>query len=475
MGGIGTERVARWWPAFAAALLLAASLALFWPGVAEYDSVEQFRQALTGEVDNWHPPIMVRLWQLLHALFGGQQQPMLVLQLGLYWIGLGLLAAALARLGRRVAAAMVLTIGVLPPFLGWMAIVLKDGQLAGAIVAAIGLVAWFRLRERRAPVWAMVLASLLLAYAALVRSNGVFATAAVMAYLLPDRLGRWRWTVAAAMLVVVLAGEGAINVLLLRADPTHVERAEAAYDLAGIAARVPPGEASGLPPEQVAEIGARHCAVPLYWDPLGDDGRCGDVWAAMLHRPTMDLYGALALAIVHHPIAYAAHRLAHLNSTGRWLVPMRWPLGAPPEGGEPNDLGMRQPSSAATGYLRMAGTSVDAPLGWPIAWLVVAMTALTVSLRRPHSPVRDLALALAASAVTLEASFTFLSISSDLRYHLWSMLAAALASILLAGERPGPERGVWRTGAVVLLLVILAGTTARLMLPVTTAYPELDE
>ena len=48
------------------ALLIASVAALFWPGVPMYDTVAQYRQVLGGPVDDWHPPVMVRLWQLLH-------------------------------------------------------------------------------------------------------------------------------------------------------------------------------------------------------------------------------------------------------------------------------------------------------------------------------------------------------------------------------------------------------------------------
>ena len=66
--------------AIAAAALCIASLALFWPGTAMYDTVAQYRQVLSGVYDDWHPPAMARVWALL-AAFGPGATPMLVLQL----------------------------------------------------------------------------------------------------------------------------------------------------------------------------------------------------------------------------------------------------------------------------------------------------------------------------------------------------------------------------------------------------------
>src|SRR4051812_50205065 len=88
--------------AAAAAAGFAASAALFWPGIALFDSVEQYRQAVTGDVTDWHPPVMARLWGALAQLWPGTA-PMLLLQLCLYWLGLGLLAAAPARRGGGAA------------------------------------------------------------------------------------------------------------------------------------------------------------------------------------------------------------------------------------------------------------------------------------------------------------------------------------------------------------------------------------
>ncbi|RYY42048.1 MAG: hypothetical protein EOP59_10905, partial [Sphingomonadales bacterium] len=88
------------------------------------------------------------------------------------------------------------------------------------------------------------------------------------------------------------------------------------------------------------------------------------------------------------------------------------------------------------------------------------------------TPKRALAHALLASAVTLEASFAVVSIASDLRYHLWPMIATALALVLLAGE--GVRRRVAVRGGVALALCAASGAAARLVLPAGPAtYQEM--
>jgi hypothetical protein len=445
-----------------ATLLCLAALVLWWPGVVEYDSVEQYRQALSGAYRDWHPPIMARFWAVLH-LFGPGAAPMFVLQVALYWLGLGLLAAAFARSGRVRAGVAVLVIGALPLFAGWQAAVLKDTQMLGALLAAIGLVGWWRLAEKRIPIAAIAAVSLLLAYATLVRANAVFAIVPLVVMLAPWPMRLWQRGLAIlAGVLAVLAVTPPINHGLLGAEETKVTRTLPIFDLAGIAHFS--ASAGGLPPAESALIERRHCYQPYFWDPLGDDSRCGSIAQRLDLVPARTLVTLWLGAALHHPIAYLEHRLAHLNSTDRLLVPLGRPDAAPPRRSEPNDVGLASPGPAASAIARAGGWLAETPLGWPIAWIVVAATGLIVALGRPRSPLRDLALALAVSALTLEASFAVVSIASDLRYHLWPMMAVALMTVLLVAERPMP-RGAAIMGGAILVAVVGAGIAARLSLP----------
>ena len=445
-----------------AALLCFAALAIWWPGVAAYDSVEQYKQVLSGVYDDWHPPVMARLWAALHPL-GAGAAPMFVLQIALYWLGLGLLAAALARSDKARAALAVLAIGAFPVFAGWQAIVLKDTQMLGALLAAVGLIAWWRLGGRRLPLAAIVAVALLLGYAMFVRANAVFAVVplAVMLWPAPAR----PWLRIGAFMIGTLAALVAmpiVNHRLLGADETTVTRTVPVYDLAGIAHFSVADDA--LPRADRALIAARHCYQPFFWDPLGDDAHCGAVSARLNQLPRADLNRLWLATVARHPLAYAAHRLNHLDSTERLVVPLGWESAVPSSESEPNDLGLGSPGIAARWVSLAAGWLVETPLAWPICWIVIAATGLRVAAGRAPGPLRNLALALAVSALSLEASFAVVSIASDLRYHLWPMLATALAVIVLLAEGPLPRRPLI-AGAVVLALVIAIGATARITLP----------
>ncbi|BCA64246.1 hypothetical protein HMP09_3480 [Sphingomonas sp. HMP9] len=449
--------------AIAAAALCIASLALFWPGTAMYDTVAQYRQVLSGVYDDWHPPAMARVWALLAPL-GPGATPMLVVQLATYWLGLGLIAAALAQIGRARSATAILAIGLLPPFLGWQGVVLKDAQLAGALLAAIGIIGWWRLGRRPLPGAMRVLVALLLVYAVLVRANAVFIVVPLVIALASRPTHPLAKLVTGFVAVVLVLGVApVVNHQILRAQHSGVEATQALYDLAGIAARAPDSDTTGLTRSETATVIARRCAKPFFWDPLGDEAHCGTTMTRLRALPTATLYVTLASAALHHPIAYAGHRLAHLNSTDRWLVPFHWPSAAPPAASEPNTLGLANPRVGGRAWEALTAVVVETPLGWPIAWIVVAITALAASLSRPRDPVRDLATALLVSALALEASFAVLSIASDLRYHLWPMIATAVATVLLADRLP--PRRIFAVGAGTLLLVAGSGIAARVLLP----------
>ena len=105
----------------------------------------------------------------------------------------------------------------------------------------------------------------------------------------------------------------------------------------------------------------------------------------------------------------------------------------PPDEAEPNDLGLTGPeNAAATAWQDAAAAEAGTPFGWPIGWTVIALLILPLAWRRRAEPAGGLALALLASALGLELSFLVVSISSDMRYHLWPLAASPLAVILLA-------------------------------------------
>ena len=445
-------------------MLIAAVAAIFWPGISMYDTVAQYGQVLTNDVDDWHPPIMVRLWQLLHPLAAGAA-PMFVLQVALYALGFALIVAALVKIGRWRPAIATAVLALSPLLLGWQMVMLKDGQMLGAMIAAVGIVAHYRLVGRRVPIIAAAIAALLLAYATLVRANAVFATIPLAVLFLPIRKRPFTAGVLAAISVlVVIAASPVINQRLLKAEPSGVEKSLPLFDLAAIAVATP-GSPSPFTRAERAEIVRKHCVKSFFWDPLGDPAACGPVTDRLNQQPDRTLYVDLARAIAAHPLAYAGHRLRHWNSTERWLVPPNLPEAGPPDESEENDVGLRNPRSPLMpAWQSVAAAEAATPLGWPIVWTLVAVLLVHTAWRQRSEPEGDVALTLLASALTLEASFLVVSIASDFRYHLWSVAAVPLALILLANDLRFNRRQ-WVGAATLLAIVIAGGLITRSTLP----------
>jgi hypothetical protein len=439
--------------------------ALFWPGVPMYDTAAQYTQVLGGPVDDWHPPIMVRLWQLLHGMATGAT-PMFALQVMLYAIGFALIVATLLRTGRPRSAIAAAVLAISPLLLGWQMAVLKDTQMLGALVAVTGIIAHYRLSKRPVPLPAGALVALLIGYATLVRANALFATVPLGVLLLPTNK---RPLISVAIAVVgfaaVLTLRPFVDQDLLRAEPSGVAKSEPLFDLAAIAVATPATAPSPFTPDERAQIAGRHCVRAFFWDPLGDPAGCSDATDRLLEEHAGTLYLELAQAAATHPLAYAAHRLAHWNSTERWLVAPDLPEAGPPDEAEPNDIGLTGPQSdAATAWQDAAAVEAGTPIGWPIVWTAIALLLVPLAWRRRSEPAGGVALALLASALALELSFLVISIASDLRYHLWPMAASALALILLSNRISLNRRSSMISGAL-LGLVLSGALIARSILP----------
>ena len=453
-----------WLAGGAIALLIVAVATVFWPGIPMYDTVAQYRQVLSNQVDDWHPPIMVRLWQLLHPLAPGTA-PMFVLQAGLYAVGFGLLVAALVRNGRRGSAIASAFLALSPFLLGWQMVVLKDGQMLGAMIAALALLAHHRLASRTVPPVTLALAALLAAYATLVRANAVFATAPFIVFMLPrPRSLIGRGVLVLTAIAALLLATPFIDHRIFGAAPSGVAKTQPLFDLAAIAVAMPDSPSPFTSAER-AEIVHRHCVKAFFWDPLGEPTACGPAVERLQAEPERILYLDLARAVVSHPFAYAEHRLRHWNSTERWLVEPNLPEAEPPDEAEDNDIGLRTPASPIMpAWQSVAAAEAATPLGWPIVWTVIAALLIPAAWRRRDEAAGNLALALATSALTLEASFLVISIASDIRYHLWSMTASGLALIMLSDERRQKWRA-WIGGAALVGIIVAGGLFTRYTLP----------
>src|SRR5581483_6335560 len=140
---------------------------------------------------------------------------------------------------------------------------------------AFGIVAHCRLADRSIPATAGTLLAVLFLYATLVRANAIFATAPLLAFLVPRPSSLIaRGAMALAAVAAVLLASPFLDHRLFGAEPSGVEKTQPIFDLAAIAVATP-GSPSLFTAAERAEIAHRHCVKSYFWDPLGDPSACG--------------------------------------------------------------------------------------------------------------------------------------------------------------------------------------------------------
>lgn len=444
-----------------AAVAAAVQIAIFRPGILTWDAIRQYRQALSGQYDDWHPPAMNWLWRQLTVFHDGPL-PMLVLQVALSWIGFGLIGWAWWRRGGRWSVVALLAIALLPVSLVVTGTILKDSLMAGALLTAAGLIAVRRPGERLlAPLaWALLIG------AATLRFNAVPACLPLGVALLPARwrAGWKRLALSSVLVAIPLFAAMPVANALLRVEKSGVELSLVIYDLAGITRF---SGVDAFPPLAINDAVAVNagCYTPVSWDRYAWWGPepCAIQFAdlrsafAVAHvKPTRWWLGQL----LHHPVAYARHRLAHFNSTTRFLVHDD-DLPPLPFVSDPNPWGYTVPPNAAlTAIETAARVSLHTPIGWPIVWLAVAAGALILLWGQAEA---GIALPLAISALLYGLSYLPLSVASEVRYYLWVTIGGGIAAIAaLTDARLRKARRLALAGLPVLL-VTLGGVAARLM------------
>ncbi|HEY4032219.1 MAG TPA: hypothetical protein VGM25_17870 [Caulobacteraceae bacterium] len=431
--------------ALAAGGLLVISIGLslsYWPGVMTWDSIRQYGQALSGRFDDWHPPLMEWFWRELLPVAHGPA-PMLLLQLVVYAAGWGLLVGW-ALEGRRPVLAMALAAASLTPLaVALMATIVKDCLMAALLLAATGVLAWRREGRDWPP---RLLAVALVVVACALRFNAFLAGAPLLVALLPEALRRTPFRLAATGLAAMAALLAATPVAnhLLRASRSGVELSLVNYDLGGITEY---GGKSVFPalPDVDDPMAANHrCYTPVQWDLYADWAEEDCPVGFDVLRPAFKAQGINPTlfwikAIAAHPLAYAEHRLGHFNINARFLVAADFDRRTPADVYRPvHDRSVDNPwryqvtpNPAVAAVDAMALVMARTPLGWPIVWMALAGGMLTLAVRLPS---RHLIVPLALSSLLYGLGYGVVSVSSELRYHLWTMLAALVAACVTVAD-----------------------------------------
>jgi hypothetical protein len=448
------------------AALFALNVALHYPGAMNSDSINQYKEAVSGHYTDWHPPVMAWLWSVLRHV-GDGPGPLLVLHLACYWAGFGLLADGMRRAGHPRTALLMALAGAFPPFLYLNATVTKDVGMVASWLAAIGLVFWWRAQSRRIPLYGAAAIAALLLYGTLVRSNSIFALGPLLMFALaPARWLRAPRLMAGAVMVAVLALPLAaqLNQALFHPkgrDPVH---SLFLFDLMGIAAHAH-DPALLEPRATLSAADLQACYTPYWWDPLSPWGRC----EALTHRPDNDhatvgegLPVQWAKTIMSHPLAYAQHRLKHFNSEILFAVPPKHIRFTPEyRTGDP----AHPPMELVTAHDIRFDLLRKNPFIWPVTWIAWGVGLLVFLARQPAFNPVLLARALVVSGLGYSFAYLLVGVATDMRYHYWLLIAGLVATVLVLPQlaQGWRERSRSLMGALAGVgVVILIGVASRL-------------
>jgi hypothetical protein len=465
-----TVKTRSWQGLLALVMAIAAPLVslVYWPGLLTYDSVRQFDQALSGDIDDWHPPILAWIWRQFMP-YWPTPAPMLLLQLGLLMVGMVALVLWARREGRPGLALALAASGFLPMSLALMGEILKDCLMSGALVAATGLLALGNgVEDARSGRARRLIAISLIVFAATLRFNGFPATIPLLYALLPADWKRTKLRMGAVLCACLALSVAAMPVAnrLIGTKRSNVELSLIIFDLGGITEH---SRQDMFPPLGLKNVVAINhgCYSPVKWDFYA-------WWAPrpcpitfenireLFAREHINPYKVWISAILEHPFLYLEHRALHWNIETRFLV--NFPINRPMQRvSAPNQWGFNVRQGKGVDIVDDAAmASALTPLGWPCAWIALAAGILLAS---PGLRTRWLIQPLALSALAYGASYSAFGVAAELRYYLWTWVAAALAAVIAIADLRATSAGrrSWLLMFGPVLVVSFMATVARLV------------
>jgi len=187
-----------------AAILAMGTSFLFFPGLMSFDSIFLYRQVIGDmPMNNYHPPVMVHVWQLGHHLMGPGS--MLVFHQLMYWSALAVIAICAD--SRFWVRSLILVVpGLLPPLWIHSATIWNDSGVMSSLLLAVASTLLLKKTGIRG---LLIVGFLALCYAQAAKQTAIFA-AVPLFYILCDayfnsggRSGHWSkiFMLASALLI----------------------------------------------------------------------------------------------------------------------------------------------------------------------------------------------------------------------------------------------------------------------------------
>ena len=440
------------------AILALGALAMMlyaYPGFMSFDSIWQLTEARSGELGDAHPPMMSALWGAVDRVIAGPFG-MLVIQIACFLVGAYLVLRKL--MSPRAAAVCASVLLLLPPVSSVMAVIWKDGQMAGYLLLGLALVMSPRRWVRIAALGCFVLATAM-------RHNALAMTFPIILLLFTwSPRHRWwaRYPIAIAAWVAVTFSAQTLNGALVSSQMrSHLwHDALALYDIVGTLRYADPisddelrevfAGVSLIPKENIQEATRRtyrpEDVVERARLAFGAGRYVPQLWTTTYHfidvPTTMEQRAAVARAwkqiVPAHPAAYLRYRWEVFSeliqmadepipkATYVWFVDVINPPAA-----------MEKTGHSAV-PARIQDVLRDAMWWLGDTWVFRPFIYIALSLVFVALCFRDRALlALIGSGLCSEAVLFLLAPTIDYRYSFWLVVTTLLAGMILIARRAG--------------------------------------
>jgi hypothetical protein len=407
------------------ALGYALTLYIFYPGVMTIDARYIYGDMLKHFIGDWQSPVMGALWSVIDPIAPGPAS-MFLLVTAIYWVGIALIAATMAR--STWWAVVLPLLAISPPAFVILGVVWRDVLFTVVWLLAAALVFASTGRNASLRRLAQVFALALVVFGVLLRPNAIPAAPLLVAYIFWPAI--WRLKRVAYLygpaFIVLTALVPAVYYGLFDAKRQHPLHGLFVFDLAGITYFTRENQFPvAWTPEQAALLLER-CYPTDKWDTYWYLEPCKFVMGRLEGD---QIFGTDAMtqawrnAVVSHPFAYLEHRVTFMRTflAGENLV--MWTQDA-----------VNRTNTDRTAYQALVSLHDALRPLWifkPALWLLLCAGFYALAWRRRATPSGAFSLAVCGSGLVYVASYFAVGLASDYRYAYWTVLATLTGGAVL--------------------------------------------
>jgi hypothetical protein len=416
------------------------------PGYMTGDTLDQYRQSLSGVYSNWHPPIMAAWWRCLNVIYSGPQV-MLGFQLACFWAGIYLLYNVVK--GNRWWYLPVTLFAFAPFVQNFSGYIIKDSQMAIVWLLACVWMLHVQVKQRKAHAFEIVACALLLVYGCWIRLNalpGFVPLCFLWAYTFFAGKNRgMKMVYALCLLLVSVSLQPVVQNNVLHAKKGYPEIKLCLHDLSGIfvltGENVFPSVMYENRQFDTAYIRAHYSVTSfdnIWWNKdsikivAGDEAVINDALSKQWQKE-----------VLAHPVMYLSNRLdgfayyLRIKNSGSYYY---YNIDFIDE----NEFGFRVGDNALHHFWQ-TGVNLHAGMPYmrPWFWLLLNIVLLFFVKCVRDKAGRIVYAALVWSSLLYFMPMLFLfQVDFEFRYTYWNCVACSLSVLILIAERLEKERVV---------------------------------